>query len=87
MDFKKEIEDLKKEVQALKERRIIQSMILPDVVKMRHMGEANRYIWAGLESELPPGGSVTNSVIAYFCTDSFKLKIWTGTAYKSVTLS
>lgn len=86
-DLAKQIKDLKREVDMLKQRRIYQQSIVPDAIKMRHLGEANRYIWAGLEADLPTGVSVTSSVVAYFCTDTFKLKIWTGSAYKSVTLT
>lgn len=82
-----EIEKLKKEIADLKSKRIYQQDITPDVVKMRHMGEANRYVWAGLEADLPTGVSVTSSVIAYYATDTHKLYIWDGSVYKSVTLT
>ena len=82
-----EIAKLQKQIDELKVRRISQSDLIPQQIKKRHMGEPNSYIWAGLEANLPTGASVTSGVVAYFCTDSFKLKIWTGTAFKSVTLS
>ena len=85
--LQKEIKELRRELDMLKQKRVSQTDVIPDSIKMRAMGEANRYIWAGLEADLPTGASVTSSVVAYFCTDTFKLKIWTGTAYKSVTLS
>lgn len=83
----KTIDKLKQKINLLEQKRIYQQDIVPDGVKQRHMGEGNRYIWAGLEADLPDGASVTSSVVAYFCTDTFKLKIWTGDTYKSVTLS
>lgn len=83
----KEVEDLKREIENLKQKRIYQQDIIPDGVKQRHLGEANRYIWTGLEADLPEGHEVTSSTVAYFCIDSNKLKIWNGTAYVSVTLS
>jgi len=81
------IENLQNEVNQLKQRRVYQQSVVPDAIKMRHMGEGNRYIWAGLEDDLPEGASVTSSVTAYFATDTNKLYIWNGTAWKSVTLS
>lgn len=86
-DIYKLIEGLQEQINNLKQGRVYQQSIVPDAVKMRHMGEGNRYIWAGLEADLPDGVSVTSSVTAYFATDTNKLYIWNGTAWKSVTLS
>lgn len=85
--LKKQVEELKKELDKLKQKRVYQQDIVPDVVKTRHMGEANRYIASGLEADRPDGFDLTGSTIAYFATDTNKLWIWNGTAYKSVTLS
>jgi len=83
----KELKELKAKVELIDERRITQTMIMPGGVKQRHMGEPNSYITAGLEADLPTGVSVTFGTIIYFATDTSKLYIWNGTAFKSVTLS
>lgn len=84
-----ELIDLKQDVEDLKQRRVHQSSIPPETIKQRHIGEGPRFIRAGLEADLPDSGDNTadNSTAIYFCTDTFKLKIWTGISWKSVTLS
>lgn len=82
-----EIKKIQKQIDELKTRRVSQSSVEPGAIKQRHLGESNQYIWAGLEADLPTGAQVTSSTVAYFCTDTFKLKIWTGTVFKSVTLT
>lgn len=86
-DLQKQIDQLKEDLLKLQNQRITQSMILPDVIKTRMMGEGNRYITAGLDANLPTGNSVTGSVVYYFATDTNKLYIWNGTAFKSTTLT
>lgn len=81
------IEDLEKKMKSVDEKRIFQQDVIPGAIKMRAMGEANRYIMAGLEANRPEGFSVTDSVTAYFATDTNKLWIWNGTSWKSATLS
>ena len=86
--LQKQIDDLKRELERVSQKRIFQQDIVPDVVKMRHMGEANRFVWAGLEANRPtepPNG--TDSTACYFATNTNKLYIWNGTAWKSATLS
>jgi hypothetical protein len=81
--------DFAERLSNLENARIHQSDIVPDAVKQRHMGEANRFIRSGLEKDLPIEGEGTssNSTAYYFCTDSNKLKIWNGTSWVSTTLS
>lgn len=86
-DLVKRIKTLEETVAKMQRERITQSSIIPGAVKQRHMGESNRYIWSGLEADLPDGFSVTSSVTAYFATDTNKLYIWNGTAFKSTTLT
>lgn len=84
----KRIDKLEDEIKSLQTKRVTQAQVLPDVIKERHVGEGVRFIRAGLEADLPTEGEPTASGQPfYWCTDSFKLKIWTGTAWKSVTLS
>jgi len=61
---------------------ITQDMILPKAVKQRHL-EAY-IIFSGTAANRPSGST---EVKAYFATDTFVLSIWTGSAWKSVTLS
>ena len=70
------VKKLQKDVELLKQRRVLQSDIAPGVVKMRHMGEANQYVQYGLEADLPSGFSITNSTIIYYATDTKKLWVW-----------
>lgn len=61
-----------------------QSDLTVGVIKQRHIEYGANVIFHGLEADLPNGSGY---VKAYFCDDSFKLFIWTGTAWKSTTLS
>lgn len=87
--IKEQLKDALSDIQDLKEKRISQASIPPQTVKQRHLGEGPMFIRAGLEADLPTIGENTtsNSTAIYFCTDSFKLKIWTGSSWKSTTLS
>lgn len=84
--LEKKIKELEKTINDLSSKRVGQADYIPDSIKGRHMGEANRYIASGVESELPTGYTVTRSTICYFATDTNKLYIWNGDTYKSVTL-
>lgn len=86
-DLKKQIEDLKKQVKDLEERRIAQQMIIPGAIKMRHMGEANRFVRAGTSDGFPdPVETATDSLAMYYDTTNHKLWVFDGT-WKGVTLS
>lgn len=86
-ELKKRLETLEKKVKAIDEKRMFQQDIVPDAIKMRAMGEANRYVMAGLEANRPEGFSVTDSVTAYFAIDTNKLWVWNGTTWKYSALS
>jgi len=87
-DLQKQIDELKKEVEALKNKRIGQLDILPDAIKMRHLGEGSRFIRSGLEADMPTvGESATDSVTVYYATDTEKLYVYNGGAWVSTTLS
>lgn len=74
--------EIEKQIRQLNTKRVYQDDIPPNTIKQRHV-EA-MIIFRGLEADLPDG---TTEKIAYFCTDSNKLKIWNGTAWVSTTLS
>lgn len=82
-DLATKVQNMSTEMDNLRQRRIGQADYIPDSVKMRHMGEGNRYIQAGLEANLPVGVSVTSSVGQYFATDTDTLWIWNGTTWVS----
>lgn len=83
-----ELKKLRMDVDFLLQKRITQVDIVPAVIKTRHMGEANLWVRGGLEANLPTTGEGTsNGYAMYFCTDSKKLKIWTGSAWASTTLT
>jgi len=89
MDYEKLISELSERVSNLESSRVHQSDIPNATIKQRHIGEGNRFIRSGLESNLPTEGEGTspNSTAYYFCTDTNKLKIWNGTIWVSATLS
>jgi hypothetical protein len=82
-----DIKQLTEDVETLKERRILQSDFTPDCVKTRAMGEANRFVFSGPEAARPIGHQFGNSTTIFFATDTLKLYIWTGSVWKSATLS
>ena len=76
--FERKIEE-----QPIEQRKPLhQSDAMPKVWKQRHID--GLIIFQGLEENLPDGST---EVKIFWCTDSFKLKIWTGSLWKSVTLS
>jgi len=83
-DVQKQLDEMKKEIERLKNKRIYQQDIVPDIIKTRHMGEANRYIMFGLEADRPDGFSAVVSTTMYFATDTLKLWVWDGTTYRYV---
>lgn len=82
-----QISQIRDDVQYLMDKRLIQQDIVPDIIKTRHMGEGNRYMYSGLEANRPTGNLFGNSTTIYFATDTKKLWIWTGTVWVSVTLA
>lgn len=83
------VKELEDKVEILSQRRISQLDIIPSTIKNRHMGEANTYVFSGVEADLPVAGINigTQNFSMYWCTDSHKLKIWDGTIWRSVTLA
>jgi hypothetical protein len=72
------------ESQGVEQEPLHQSMILPGMIKQRHIGENCRVVQFGDDADLPDGTSHTK---AYFATDTNKLYLYNGTAWVSVTLS
>jgi hypothetical protein len=88
-ELKKQIENLIKEIRDIKQRRITQEMIIPDVVKSRHVGEGVRFIRSGLKSDLPAKGEEPlQGTAIYFAYDENKLYVWNQQSgvWKSVSL-
>ena len=81
--LREELDELKREVHLLKQRRVSQTDLINDAVKMRAMGEANRFIQVGLVADLPRGYLAGSSALCYFAKDTNTLYIYNGTAYVS----
>lgn len=87
-DLQQQLDELKKEVEALRNRRIKQEMILPDAIKSRHIGEGVRFIRSGLAADRPTLGEGTAAGSAmFFATDTGVLSIWDGDEWLDTTLS
>ena len=64
---------------------IFQNDIFQDVVKQRHIGEGVRFIRSGVAASRPTSGEKEGAI--YFATDTFVLSCWTGSSWKTTTLS
>lgn len=68
---------------------ITQDALLPGVVKNRHMGEPNSYIFAGLDANRPTTGvSLTSTgfgASTYFATDTGRIYLWNGSTWLPYT--
>ena len=82
------IKVLEQKIEELESRRIRQEMILPSVIKARHIGAGVRFIRSGLAADIPTTGEGAEQGSAiYFETDTNKLKVWNGTAWVEETLT
>lgn len=81
MEEKEVTEIVKREIRAF----LKQSDIRPDIIKQRHVGEGVRFIRAGATALKPTSGEKAGAV--FFDTTTFKLYIWTGSAWKEEELS
>jgi hypothetical protein len=89
-DTQKKLKELEDRISKLEGRRIIQADILPDVVKMRHIGEGVRYIRGGVTAGKPTSGEEPmqgNAV--YFDETTNTLYIWNtvSNAWKLIPLT
>ena len=86
-ELKKQIQELEKRIKNLEEKRIGQQMIIPGSIKMRHMGEGNRFVRAGTAANKPTVGETgTDSLAMYYDTTNHKLWVFSG-SWRGVTLS
>ena len=88
--LKKELDKIKEEIKILRERRIHQTMILPDAIKMRAIGEGVRFVRTGVAADLPTAGEEPlQGAAVYFDETNNKWYIWNRTsgAWVSTTLS
>jgi hypothetical protein len=85
--LQKQVEDLKVEVEKLKNKRIMQSDILPDVLKQRHIGEGVRFIQSGLAADLPEVNIPMQGQQIFFATDTHTLYVYDGTAWRTQVLT
>ncbi len=77
------LNQLNDRIEKLETQRINQQQIMPNAVRQSHI--LGFIIFRGLDSALPTNGST--EVQAYFATDTNKLYLWNGTAWKSTTLT
>lgn len=76
------------ESKPIKDKAVLhQSDVLPGTFKQRHL-EANLYaIKFGLAADRPTSPGTNSHYFAYFATDTFVFSCWTGSAWKTTTLS
>lgn len=87
-DIQSKLEKLELKISELEQRRVSQLSIIPGAVKNRHVGEGVSYIFSGLSADRPTEGIMPSvGTQIYFETDTNKLYVWNGTAWKSVTLT
>lgn len=86
--LKSQLDTLQAKIANIDSKRIKQQNILPDVIKMRHIGEGVRFIRSGLAASKPTKGEkpMQGSPV-YFAYDTNVLYIFNGTAWKSTTLT
>lgn len=85
--LKEKVKDLEKNLEMLEQRRTGQQMIIPGAIKMRHMGEANKFVRSGSAANKPTTGETgTDSLAIYYDETNHKLWVYDG-GWKGVTLS
>jgi len=84
-EIEKRIKELERQIKEFRFSNIHQQNIASDSVKSRHVGEGVRYLRAGTAADRPSSGEKAGAI--WFSTDSFVLSIYTGSAWKTVTLS
>lgn len=84
-DVEKRLQLLEEALKTLMRQRIDGSDIIPGSIDQTHMSVNNMVIVYDKASNRPTQG--TNSLLAFFATDTNVLSIWNYTAWKSVTLT
>lgn len=81
-DVEQRVKKLEDEVVLIQQRRTGQQMVIPDAIKMRHVGEGVRYLRSGLAANRPTSGEepLQGSAV-YFATDTNVLSIWDGNSW------
>lgn len=91
MDLQAQIDELKKEIELLKQRRLYQMDFTPGSVTNRAMGQPNSYVFSGLSTNRPTTGvSLKNAGLGcsiWWSTDTHVLSIWDGTQWRTQTLT
>lgn len=85
--LKEQLKDLEDRIRTLEGKRIFQQDLVPDVVKMRHVGEGVRFIRSGLVSKLPTAEKPMQGSALYWATDTNTLYIYNGTAWVLIPLT
>lgn len=81
--LKKDIDELKKRIRLVDEKRVFQQDLVPDAVKMRAMGEANRFVRAGTATNKPTvGEDATDSTAMYYDVTNHKLWVYDSGVWK-----
>jgi len=80
-ELQNKIKDLEDRIRTLEGKRIFQQDLMPDVVKMRHIGEGVRFIRSGLATNKPTAEKPMQGSAVYWATDTGALYLWSGTAW------
>lgn len=86
----KEIQELKKRVEQLEQKRVYKQDIAADAVKMRHIAEGVRYVRDGVTADKPTEGEEPlQGAAMFFDYTTNTLYVWnrSANAWKSVLLS
>ncbi len=86
--LQKRLEELEKKVKLIDEKRIFQQDVVPDAIKMRAMGEANRFVRFGVASDKPTVGETsTDSTAMYYDSTAHKLWVYDNGTWKYAQFS
>ena len=89
-ELQDKIKDLEDRIRTLEGKRIFQQDLMPDVIKMRHIGEGVRFIRGGITANKPTAGEkpLQGNAIYYDETTN-KLYVWNTVSglWKSATLT
>jgi len=80
--LKEKIKDLEDRVRTLEGKRIFQQDLMPDVVKMRHIGEGVRFLRSGLAAKLPTAEKPMQGSAIFYAKDTDTFYLWDGTTWR-----
>ena len=82
------VKQLEGDIEQLRNRRVFQQDIIPDAIKMRAMGEGNRFMRGGAAADKPTKGeNATDSVAYYYDTTAHKLWVYDNGVWKYAQLT